>query len=301
MKGDKANILSDLLKSGFPAEIYISSTLEQQEWMVYNSSLFFDKEESKEREIDIHAVKVDDSFINRTPTKVGLGDVCKSISHLIIEVKKCKKPLIFFQYGREYAGFFPNQTFKSKKERFHHLSLDDIDSVYASRGDLFTRKETLKFYGLIKHRYKENPLHKTFYMAFPSPSQPNQVYEAVKKTYKALMYQKSRYGNGAYVLHIFYPIVVVDGDLWSAKLDKKGNINLEKVEHLLLEVKQLISGEKGRQHEEEQIYDIVSRRGFNKFLTLIKKDNLSLYHAWSNFIQLKRNNKKLIGAFKNHL
>ena len=65
------------------------------------------------------------------------------------------------------------------------------------------------------------------------------------------MYQKSRYGNGAYVLHIFSPIVVVDGDLWSAKLDKKGKINLEKVEHLLLEVKQLISGEKGRQYEEE--------------------------------------------------
>ncbi len=294
MKGDKANILSDLEKSGFPTEIYVSSTLEQQEWMVYNGSLFFDREESKEREIDVHAVKVDDSFANRTPKKVNLGDVCKSISHLIIEVKKCEKPLIFFQYGREYASSFPNQAFKSKKERFHHLLLDDVSSAYGyrSRGDFFTRKETLKWYGLTKHRYKENPLHKTFYTAFTSPSQPNPVYEAVKKTYKALMYQKSRYGNGTYVLHIFSPIVVVDGDLWSARLDKKGKINLEKVEHLLLEVKQLISDEKRRRFEEEQIYDIVSRRGFNKFLTLIKRDDLSLYNAWSNFIQPKEENKK---------
>ena len=76
MKDYKKKILDDIQKSGFPAEIDISATLEKEGWMVYNGQLFFDEEESKEREIDVHAINVDDSLQKNTPQKFKFRDIC---------------------------------------------------------------------------------------------------------------------------------------------------------------------------------------------------------------------------------
>lgn len=287
MREYKKTLLEDINKSGFPAEIDISTILEKKSWMVYNGGLFFDKEELKERELDIHAVKVDHSFLAKTPSEVDLGDKCKIVSHLIIEVKKSEKPIVFFQYGKTKTNFFPNQTFKSERSKFHHLSIVSPNTIYQYNRETYDAKESHKFYGLKNHRYLLNSLHKTFYTAFTDPSKKNQIYEAVKKVSKALDYQRERYGTGKYVLHIFTPVIVVDADIWSVTFNKKGEADLKQVDHLLLNANQLVSDSDGSRWEEDQIYDIVSRKGFSEFLAILEKDNSSLYTAWSNYINKK--------------
>ena len=182
--------------------------------------------------------------------------------------------------------------FKSEKVRFQRLSIQDVGTDYVYGEESYSRNESFKSYGLNAHRYKQLPLHKTFYTAFNTSSQPNQIYGAVKKTCKALIYQKDRYGTGPYVLHIFTPVIVVDGDLWSVTLTKTGKINAKKVDHLLLEVKQLMPHKDGLRYEEEGIYDVVSRKGFEKFLGTLQKDDLGIYLAWSNYIQPKKTRNK---------
>jgi hypothetical protein len=275
-------ILEDIKKSGFPAEIEITAHLDK-EWMVYSGPLFFDAEHEKEREIDIHAVLVDYSFSKEFP-KLGIGKECKAISHLVIEVKKSEnKPIVFFRDGDNQAHRLPTATFKSNHPRFHELALKSL-GIYGVSGYLYDEGEDLEALGL-KHRYMDIPLHRTFYTAFAG-TQPSAVYEAVKQSSKALEFIKTRYGTGGKegkVLHIFVPVIVIDGEIWSASLNSDGKMSIIQKEHLLLRQNQLIEYAPGNQQEEERIYDVVTRAGFPAFLKELEADHLSLYRAWTNY------------------
>lgn len=271
-------ILDDIKKSGFPAEIAITALLDK-EWMVYSGPLFFDAELGKEREIDIHAVLVDNSFAKEFPRLKG-GKECKAISHLVIEVKKSEKPIVFFRYGEDQAHSVPPSTFKSDHPRFHHLSLKSFGD-YGSSGHLYDKEETLEGFGA-KHRYMSMPLHRTFHTAFAG-TQPSAIYEATKQLSKALEFIKKKYATGGKVVHLFVPIAVIDGDIWSAALNDQGELSISQVDHLLLRQNQLVEHTSGGPYEDNRIYDVVTRRGFADFLKNLEADHLSLYRAWTDY------------------
>lgn len=246
--------------------------------MVYTGELFFDEDEKKEREIDVRAVDVDYSLSK------GIEEECKVISHLVIEVKKTEKPIVFFKYGKTDTESLPPQMLKSENEKFHFLLFKKQPYEYAVSTFDYDSEESLKKYGLDKHRFKDESLHKTFYSAFTSPSIKNQIFEAIKKVQKATDYQRERYGTCPKTLHIFNLVIVVDGNLWSASLNKSGEIVADKVPRLLVESNRLSDGEEGR-YEEISIIDVVTKTHFNTFLKKIKKDNLSIYTAWTNYLK----------------
>lgn len=269
MSGDIAKkIIVDLDKFGFPAEVAISSDLESADWIVYNGPLFEDCNESKAREIDIHAVNVDFSLADRIKKKIKPGDENKLISHLTIEVKKSTKPWIFFDNGRPDWQAIPEQNFKS--------AIKDIPSLFDDLIDL----------GLKKHRYIKVKFHKSYHVAFTNPSDPSAIYEALVKTTKALNYFKGHYGIGGYALHLFTPVVVLDGTLWSASLDNDGKVALKKVDQLFVLFGQLTNDRNSKKkYEEVQICDIVTRDSFSKYLKIIGDNNKEIYSAWTNFVK----------------
>lgn len=261
-------IIEDLEKIGFPAEVVVSSDLENKKWMVYNGALFEDNNEGKTREIDVRAVDVDFSLANKIKKKIRRGNENKLISHLIIEVKKSDKPWIFFDNGRPNWPGIPNQNFKSEKEDFPN-TFDELKSL-----------------GLKKHRYIKAKLHKSYHVAFTKPSEPSTIYEALVKTTKALNYFKNHYGIGGYSLHLFTPVVVFDGTLWSATLNKGNKVALKNVDHLFVLFGQLAEDKNEKiKYEEDQICDLVTLDAFTSYLKTVKHDNKEIYKAWTNWIK----------------
>ncbi len=269
-------IIEDLEKVGFPTEVEISSKLEHAKWMVYNGALFEDPETGKDREIDIHSVYIDFSLVDNIPQPVKRGDENKMISHLIIEVKKTSKPWVFFDNGNMSWPQIPTQNFKSTQKEFHELLLDDFKKL-----------------GLKSHRYINAKLHKSYHVSFSSPSETSSIYEALVKTSKALDYFKSHYGTGGYSFHLFTPIIILDGSLWSATLDKHGKVKLKKVNVLSVVFTKLTKDERKISFEEEQLCDVITKESFDTYLHVIQNNNKELYKAWTNYRkQLDNKDKK---------
>lgn len=265
----KKEIINDLEKSGFPIEVAILNCVEKNNWM-NKGSLFEDPEEGISREIDIHALYIDFSFFTKIPKKVIEGNENKLISHLVIEVKKSEKGWVFFNNGQISWPWISPQNYKSLREDFHYLMIEDLKKL-----------------GLKKHRFENNKLHKSFHVSFSKPSQPSVIYEALIKTSKAIKYFKKIYGTGKYVLHNFIPLIVLEGNLWSASLDKNSKVNLEKVDSLLV-VHSALTTHKKLKLEEEEMCEVVTKQGFKKYLKKIMEDNKEIYKAWTTFINQKK-------------
>ncbi len=269
----KKKIIADLNKSGFPTEVKITAFLDKSDW-TFADTLFEDSDKGKHREIDINVVYVDYSLADTVKRKVKEGNENKLISHLIIEIKKSDKPWVFFDNGRIDWPWILPQNFKSLKKDFHYTLIEDLKKL-----------------GLNAHRYEKEILHKSHHVSFSSPSQPSVIYEALIKTSKALRYYKKKYGVGGCTLHLFIPMIILEGNLWSASLNKKGSINLKEVESLLVTHSDLIKHKKlGEKFEEQQICDVVTVGGFKNRLKTIHVDNKEIYKAWTTY--LNRGNQK---------
>lgn len=145
-----------------------------------------------------------------------------------------------------------------------------------------------KKFGLTSHRYTKQEFHKSYHISFSNPFATSSIYEALIKTSKALDHFKSHYGAGEFSIHLFTPIIVLDGNLWSATLDKLGKVKLKEVDSLSVVFPKLTKDKKsGMCFEEEQICDVVTRKSFDRYLGIIRKDNTEIYRAWTNFNKLK--------------
>lgn len=273
MENLKKKIIEDLNKTGFPLEVSVASELNKQDWMVNNNTLYLDEDTAKERELDIHAVNVDYDFADKTPIRLKEGNENKFISHLIIQCRKSNKPWVFFDNGETRWPQLPPENFKSTKLDFHEMLFDELKNL-----------------GLKKHRYINCVFHKSYHESFSNQGSSS-IYEALITTTKALKYFKRRYGVGRYGIHLFIPIVVFDGTLWSARLSKRksttanSKITLVSTDRVFVVFNQLSQPyKKNTSFEEEQIIEVVSRRSWNKYLLEIKKDNKAFYRCWTEFI-----------------
>ena len=179
----------------------------------------------------------------------------------------------------------PSQNFKSEEEEFHEMLLYDVKN---------SGIENLKSLGLRKHRYIQALFHQSYHEAFSDPKTQSKIYESFITVTKALDYFKNHYGTARYGIHLFIPIVVLDGTLWSASIkNKKGNIphsdklSLKNVDGLLVKFNRLtpFSGEP-LFFEEEQIIEVITRKAFRKKMAELERDDKELYRCWTNFINL---------------
>lgn len=261
--------------------------------MVYPSCLYKDPETSISRELDIHAVNVDKSYAYKIPVKPTPRNANKFISHLVIQCRKTNKPWVFFDNGRTNWPQIPPQNFKSGKKDFHWMLLRDINKSIPRKGIAAKiRGDNLENLGLKKHRYLQAYFHKSYHEAFSAPNTESKIYESFITVTKALEYFKNHYGISRYTIHLFIPIIVLDGTLWSASIkNKKGNIldngelSLKNVDGLFVVFCRLTPfGEKKLFFEEEQIIEIITCKALRKKLDVLERDNKELYKCWTNFI-----------------
>ncbi|MDD5568087.1 MAG: hypothetical protein PHY88_02655 [Candidatus Omnitrophica bacterium] len=292
----KKQITKDLEKTGFPLEVLTSSELDKRDWTVYPSCLYKDPETLVTRELDIHAVNIDNSYAYNVPVKPTPRNVNKFISHLVIQCRKSDKPWVFFDNGRTSWPQIPPQNFKSEEIDFHNILLRDIDKIVGRKnGVARTQRNDLESLGLKKHRYIRGHFHKSHHEAFSSPNSESKIYESLITVVKALEYFKNCYGTFRYSVHLFIPVIVFDGTLWSASIkNKKGDalhnykLSLKKVDGLFVVFERLTPlGKRKLFFEEEQIVEIITHKALRKKLDIIESENKELYKCWTKFINRK--------------
>lgn len=257
--GDK--IIDDLLKTGFPLEVFTSNILNNNNWRVVSSPLYIDPDNKITRELDINALKIYKSSSYSKNNRTAL------FSHLIIQCKKSAKPWVFFDNAHKqyfWLGFYGIKS-----------SADDFISKLCLHGEEI---------GFKHHRYKRVKLHRSFHVAFNEPNQTSLIYDALISVCKALYYYKNQYG-GKDTVHFFTPIIVIDGTLWSASLRKNSKVSLRKANKLVVDFDYIFGDDKRPNKYENQLVEIITKNELKRSLLNIEKDNKELLKGWVNYLK----------------
>jgi hypothetical protein len=238
----KKYIKNEISKSGFPLEIKVAAILSQKGWNVKPHILY--PSEGKDKEMDIKATKIH-------PTKKK----CKNM--LIVECKKQEsKPWIFFEQ---------NEVNK------------DIFSLNASPFHLYDK---LTDYFEKTHYSKQKPCSYHFPSFVERNCKSDPILEAVNQVIDALFYSHNieleLYEKLERNFTFLYPIIVLDGKLFSARIEPDGNIELTESSHLQLKVlkgfKDPFTFRSGTvnyiKSMKPYIIDIVLKDYFSEFLTV---------------------------------
>jgi hypothetical protein len=241
-------IIKELKKSGFPLEIFVSIKLNESGWVVRPTLDYFDPNIDDYREADIIAYK------NLSAKKI--------FNILVIECKKSdSKPWVFIRQKRD----------GNLSENLNILCSPSNSAMYNSL------ESTMQF-----HHYSKTPICTYYIVPFTNGENSklskaifhgkNQVISALNHLFeqRSEMYR----GNTMISKTFFYPIIVFDGDLYSAKINED-NIALTKENHLILSVERELSkkreirlGENTYRNQEYKPYfiDIVKKEYFEEYL-----------------------------------
>lgn len=263
MNEEKINrILADIKKTGFVSELNAASIFLKNNWKVSHNSSYLDKDQEKSREIDLTAQKFDFEPKFRFRQEF----------YIAVEIKSSERPWVVF------ASSKTDDSISSK----------DWENLFAAENLLIWRHLNTEE---IKNGYMRASYDKVgtaFHEVFKSPSQPSQIFEAVISACKAVTFMKDSFEevrgitsaeNISYnpkeyhFLGIFMPLIVVDGELYEAHLDDKGELVLEEKDFIPLRF--AYSSPKYRrqfQSSSESLNyltffpDIVTQRGLNSYL-----------------------------------
>lgn len=200
-------VKEEIAKSGFPLEIFVATVLEKHGWDVV-PHLIYPVKESGFQELDVHAKKAH-------------SKVSDTQDILIIECKKQeKKPWIFFEQDK------PTEDVLT-------LNLSPYDYTYGW--------------------YEENQFKSHFYYnakpcSYHFPSFQSKgghdgdvILKAINQVLDALIYwwetEMELFEKVAKKrVSLLYPVIVLDGKLFSARISSDGNISLNQSNHLQLRV-----------------------------------------------------------------
>lgn len=250
MNSGKKENLKDFIKkeikrSGFPLEALSSIILDKNGWDVTPHLLFFNELKECFNEIDIYASK--------QSKRKEFNDAMET---LIIECKKQeKKPWVFFRQNKLNTDFSTlNVTPESAKESF-------------SKG----------FSHHYYHRRKPCGYH---FPTFVAKGKPDVILDAINHLLDSLNFAQNATSRlnekyGVRLLEVFYPVIIFDGELFSARIKPNGDIRITKSRHLQLKVCRAIkepklielsSIEMQWEISREYMIDIVTKDSLDDFL-----------------------------------
>jgi hypothetical protein len=254
LEGDKqleANLIKDLEKTGYPAELRAGNVFARSGWTVHYNVYYMDWDEKKGREIDLLAVNAVSS--NKHDVWIRL--------HLPCAVKKSKDPWVIFttegageMVGLEEPGW----------GRLH-LKLNEID-YHVLSADKMEKKSTI-------HRFRR--FGHSYYVAFGGSQSKPDIFAALTSSVKAaeddLRQIKQVMGEdearlGQKVWHgrdltLIEPIVILDGNLYEAYLDNTGKMVVNKENHIPVCFGYLSTEYKRTDFASEYIVEIVTIDG----------------------------------------
>ncbi len=255
----KLKILANIQKSGFVSEMKVNSMLIKKGWaFTLSGETFTDKDLNKSREIDLMSFK-----------QISNEDNSLTISvQLIIEVKKSEKPWIIFCQKRQnffHTIFGINILRDSENISMSELSFNDLNENN-------------------KH-FNSTYFGTAFTEAFKDTSETSQVYSALITACKAAVhfkkdeskqskpYVKIRDKNEKRTLHIYLPVVVLNGNLYRAILDDLGEVDLEEVNYCPVNLNYTSENYSQSRFSPE----IVTLNEFNNYLDYIDRWQLEIF------------------------
>lgn len=252
----------EIRKTGYPLEIEISSLLDKTWQTVVNTDTYFDKDEGKLRDIDIHAFDILASE-KMLPISLRTG--------LVIECKK----------EEDFAWVFFSRPFE--------LAIDDIDGQYVDEVQCTTKNT--ENYEIMETIYEKTSLHyenitriavsyDTFCLKGKKDSfskKKREIFEAQNQVKKYVGYTieqmiKSSPQLGVYPIEFYFPCIVFDGAMYEAIIEN-GKLKLEESNHVVLSS---LYRSPYSIFERGVLIDVVKKSYFKDYERLIRKDVTSL-------------------------
>lgn len=219
-------LLSDVLRTGFPAELKTRAALAEAGWQVTGNTYFLDLDEGKGRELDLEA------HINSYDHE-GEPSVCVW-STLAVEVKQCDKPWVVFSSPREdldTAGY----------RLLHH------DSNITS--------QMLPYEVLIEKQpdVRRDRIARSGHVAFSKGENSSVLFGALVSACKAAhsMHRsaaahKEAYSDDSLDLCFYTPVVVLHGRLFECFLDESGETTVVETDRIPFNLNYLSSSYEAR-------------------------------------------------------
>ncbi|MCD2332913.1 hypothetical protein CON01_01675 [Bacillus thuringiensis] len=213
MKQDlKEKLLQDIKKTGYPLELKITSIFDKCGWRTQSNSYYIDKDENKGREIDLIASKweqLDDDD----------GNYLEMTFYFITEIKTAwAKPWVLFSVTENKTGFIR-----------HSVNLE------VNKGVQYRR--IIESYFIENVLNVQSRLGKSYYEGFSGNGSRDDIFKALSGTVKALEHYKessfaSKDRSTDKIVDCYIPLIIIDGPLFEAYLDDKGEIQLEEVKYM---------------------------------------------------------------------
>lgn len=241
-EGFKDKIKTEILKSGFPLELFCQQKVLENNWSIIMNKQYVNSE-GDYREIDIEAYRQDELLVEK--------ELRLSTSILI----ECKK-----NHANPWV-FFPQKT-----SRFYNLNIakDAYKDSYLFAPELFQ--------SVTDHHYKTTKDYSRDYIIpfkHENPRENRQIFDSVTSVidyYKYHGLTKKRASLSDHI-HQYYFVVVYDGQMFTADVKSEDDIQVEETNHVILGVSQTY--EEGYRHYS---VDIVHKDYFSNYLKLIEAD-----------------------------
>jgi len=244
-------ITKEIKQSGFPLEIYcLNICSKKRTGRMPNIRYLY---EGNLKEIDLYAFFEE---INLDPRE---GENPQhTLTSIVVECKKSNSPWVFFSsklYGSEDVFCFSKYC-------------SDFDSYFASNNAPNLQAQIYKKLRKNHNKYAKGvPYCLSYFEAFRKPGVPSDIYKAIESVLSYLHFrsasEKSRAEKRGYFTEFFYPVVVLEGNLFGAEI-VGDEIHVKKMDHIHLRV-----------DYKDNIYmvDVVTKDNFENFLDIIETDH----------------------------
>ena len=254
----QSKVLKELKKTGFPTEVVCAEIMQKNGWGVLHSPSYWDEAEKVSREYDLRVFRKWKFFTKDRESYIGI--------YLITECKKSEKPWVFFSTPESY---------KTSGSQFIK-AIDKFIFPSDHRADSRISDDILKN---IHHYFKNPELARTFYEPLKGNEKSNtsqMIYSAIMSSIKATLFHLRDRGFDS-TTSIYYPIIVFNGNMYTAKVKSLDDIELLPSEHILLSFNYMLPKSVARssiwEQQERFIIDIVHYKYLEKFLGLLEKEH----------------------------
>jgi len=200
-KDVKEYIESEIQKSGFPLEIKSSMILAKFGWNVSPHVMFFNQKKQRDSEIDIVAIKTLMPAIPKILVNV-----------LVVECKKQeKKPWVFFE--QDQKNTLVTTICAKPKEAYVYLQEHFKDHYY----------------------YNQKPCQFHF-PSFVKSGEPDVIAKAINQVLDGLVFSSEQQVYLEEINWFYYPVIILDGRLFSAHVEPTGKIEITESKYLQLKV-----------------------------------------------------------------
>lgn len=222
----KTNLLKDILTTGYPFEMEVTSRMQKKIWRVSNGAYYIDKDEQKGREIDVIA-QLHKSVILESSSTLEVGVALITEVKKSTEVKNSKKEATPKTEEKPWV-FFTSESTSFERMTFPKRYVATQFSLSPGKINKILRQNTVKV---------QKRLGRNFYQGFTGNGARDDIYKALSGTTKALSHfiEAEDYKDdesGDRILWYYEGVVIIKGKLFESFIGTDGKMQLNEVAYV---------------------------------------------------------------------